>query len=60
MTSLHIEKMVKKGNEKYGIKYVIIGEGHYIIQLEIAIATGEVITPEPKAIKYKGETPTGG
>jgi hypothetical protein len=43
LTELKIVKLKRKGDEKYGYKYFIITEGSYLVQLESAVATGEII-----------------
>lgn len=47
LKSIRIEKIIKKGNERYGIKYIFICEGNYIVQLEDGIASGEIIMDRP-------------
>lgn len=40
---IRINEIKRKGKEKYGYKYIVICEGNYILQLEDAIATGEIV-----------------
>jgi hypothetical protein len=40
---MKIIEIKKSGNKKYGYKYIFLAEDKYIVQLEDAIATGEVI-----------------
>ena len=47
LKSIRIIKIRKKGNDLYGFKYILIGEENYIIQLEDAVASGEIIAPVP-------------
>lgn len=46
LKSMEVTEIKKKGNVKYGYWYLIMGEDNYIIQLEDAIATGEIILPK--------------
>jgi hypothetical protein len=46
LKSIEVMEIKKKGNVKYGYWYLIMGEDNYIIQLEDAIATGEIILPK--------------
>jgi hypothetical protein len=43
LTELKIIKLKRRGEEKFGYKYFIITEGGYLVQLESAVATGEII-----------------
>jgi len=43
LDGIKIIEIIKKGNKKYGFKYVFKCEGNYLIQLEDAIATGEIV-----------------
>lgn len=43
LKELKLTDLYRKGKEKYGYKYIIKTEGNYSIQLEDAIATGEII-----------------
>ena len=43
LKEIEVRELKKKGNQKYGYRYVIIAEGHYLIQLENAIASGEIL-----------------
>ena len=43
LKEIRVKELKKKGNEKYGFRYIIIAEGNYLIQLENAIAAGEII-----------------
>jgi hypothetical protein len=50
LTSIEVKEIIKSGSEKYGYRCVVKAEGSYLIQLEDAIATGEIIfnTVSPK------------
>lgn len=43
LTEVKIIELNRKGNEKYGYKYFIKTEGGYLVQLEDAVVTGEII-----------------
>jgi hypothetical protein len=45
LKSIRLIEIKKKGGKKYGYKYFFIAEGGHLIQLEDAIATGEVVLP---------------
>jgi hypothetical protein len=43
LTDIEIISIMQKGKKKYGYKYVFEAQGRYLIQLEDAIAAGEII-----------------
>jgi hypothetical protein len=45
MKEILVESVYRKGNKKYGYKYIVKAESGYPIQLENAISTGEIILP---------------
>lgn len=45
LKEIKVSEIRKRGNKKYGFKYIFRAEGKYLIQLEDAIASGEIILP---------------
>jgi hypothetical protein len=43
MTRIQLGDIIKKGNKKYGLKYIFKAEGNYLIQLEDAVSSGEIV-----------------
>lgn len=43
LKEMKIIELNRKGDDKYGYRYYIKAEGGYLVQLENAIATGEII-----------------
>lgn len=43
LKELKIIELNRKGSEKYGYRYYIKTEGGYLVQLESAISTGEIV-----------------
>lgn len=43
LKEVRVIEINRRGNEKYGYKYYVKVEGGYLIQLENAIATGEIV-----------------
>ena len=43
LTEVTVGEINRKGNEKYGYKYIFRIDGGYYLQLENAVATGEII-----------------
>jgi hypothetical protein len=46
LKGIEVTEIKKRGDKKFGYKYIVIGEGNHLIQLEDAIATGEIILLE--------------
>jgi hypothetical protein len=43
LKTIRIEEIIKKFSKKYGNRFIVKGEENYLIQLEDAIATGEIM-----------------
>lgn len=43
LKEIKIDEIKVKGNKKFGYSYIIICEGNYLVQLEDAVAAGEII-----------------
>ena len=43
LKEIKVVDLERKGNKKYGYKYIFEAQGGFIIQLENAIATGEIV-----------------
>jgi hypothetical protein len=43
LKEIWLMNIIKKGDKKYGFKYVFKAEGNYLIQLEDAVTAGEIV-----------------
>ena len=51
LKTLTVDEVKQKGKAEYGYKYIVIVQGKYLVQLEDAIATGEIILDNKLATK---------
>lgn len=43
LKQIEVREIRKKGDKKFGYTYIIVCESHYLVQLDDAIASGEII-----------------